>query len=40
MEVPSDAKPGQTIHLIGQVTDVAKPPLTRYVRVIVTVAAK
>src|SRR5262249_42638845 len=35
--VPADAKPGDTIHLIAQVTDGGKPPLTRYARVIVTV---
>jgi hypothetical protein len=36
-EIPKDAKPGETIHLIGQVTDEGKPPLTRYTRVIATV---
>jgi hypothetical protein len=35
--VPADAKPGDTIHLIANVTDSGKPPLTRYARVIVTV---
>lgn len=35
--VPADAKAGDTIHLIGEVTDSGKPPLTRYARVIVTV---
>jgi hypothetical protein len=35
--VPADAKPGDTIHLIAQVTDGGKPPLTRYARVIITV---
>jgi hypothetical protein len=35
--VPADAKAGDTIHLIGQVTDSGKPPLTRYARVIITV---
>ena len=35
--VPADAKPGDTIHLIADVTDAGKPPLTRYARVIVTV---
>ena len=35
--VPADAKPGDTIHLIAQVTDNGKPPLTRYARVIITV---
>ncbi len=38
--VPADAKPGDTIHLIAEVTDDGKPPLTRYARVIVTVRAK
>jgi hypothetical protein len=37
--VPADAKPGDTIHLIADVTDTGKPPLTRYARVIVTVKA-
>jgi hypothetical protein len=40
MQVPANAKPGETIHLIGEVTDSGKPPLTRYARVIVTVRAK
>ncbi len=34
--VPADAKPGQTIHVICEVTDDGTPPLTRYRRVIVT----
>jgi len=38
--VPADAKPGDTIHLIAEVTDDGKPPLTRYARVIVTVRPK
>jgi len=37
-QVPSDAKPGQTIHVILEGTDNGTPPLTRYQRVIVTVA--
>ncbi len=37
VQVPADAKAGETIHLIGEVTDAGKPPLTRYARVIVTV---
>lgn len=37
--VPPDAKPGDTIHLIAEVTDNGKPPLTRYARVILTVKA-
>jgi Protein of unknown function (DUF1593) len=35
--VPSDAKPGQTIHVILEATDNGTPPLTRYQRIIVTV---
>jgi len=37
-QVPSDAKPGQTIHVILEGTDNGAPPLTTYQRVIVTVA--
>jgi hypothetical protein len=37
--VPSNARPGQTIHLILEVEDSGTPPLTRYQRVIVTVSA-
>jgi hypothetical protein len=40
LQVPADAKPGDTIHLIAEVTDTGKPALTRYARVIVKVAAK
>ena len=29
-QIPADAKPGETIHLIAEVTDSGKPPLTRY----------
>ncbi|GAB2528630.1 DUF1593 domain-containing protein [Spirosoma aerophilum] len=36
--VPADAAPGQTIHLILEVTDAGTPTLTRYQRVIATVA--
>jgi len=36
-QVPTNAKAGNTIHLIAEVTDAGKPPLTRYARVIVTV---
>jgi Protein of unknown function (DUF1593) len=36
--VPSDAKPGQTISIILQGTDNGRFPLTRYDRVIITVA--
>ena len=35
--IPTDALPGQTIHIILEATDDGKPPLTRYQRVIVTV---
>ncbi|WP_395108148.1 nucleoside hydrolase-like domain-containing protein [Actinomadura sp. SCN-SB] len=37
--VPADAKPGDTIHLILQVSDNGTPKLTHYQRVVVTVAA-
>jgi len=36
--IPADAKPGQTIHLILEVTDNGTPALTRYQRVIVVVS--
>jgi hypothetical protein len=36
VQIPQDAAPGQTIHLIGQIIDSGKPPLTRYTRVIAT----
>jgi hypothetical protein len=36
--VPADALPGQTLHFICEVTDAGSPPLTRYRRVVVTVA--
>jgi hypothetical protein len=35
--VPADAKPGDTIHLILEVTDDGTPALKHYQRVIVTV---
>jgi hypothetical protein len=38
--IPADAKPGDTLHFIAEVTDSGKPPLTRYARAIVTVRAK
>jgi hypothetical protein len=38
--IPPDAKPGETLHFIAEVTDSGKPPITRYARVIVTVRAK
>ena len=37
-KVPDDARPGRTVHVICEVTDDGTPPLTRYRRVIVTVA--
>jgi hypothetical protein len=36
-KIPADVKPGDTIHIIGEVTDSGKPALTRYVRVIAKV---
>ena len=35
--VPDDAVPGDTIHVVAEVTDDGAPPLTRYQRVVVTV---
>lgn len=35
--VPADAKPGDTIHVVCEVTDDGAPPLTRYQRVVITV---
>jgi hypothetical protein len=37
VQVPADARPGQTIHVILEATDHGTPSLTRYQRVIVTV---
>jgi hypothetical protein len=37
VQIPANAAPGQTVHLIGEVTDSGKPSLTRYSRVIATV---
>jgi hypothetical protein len=39
-QIPTDAKPGETLHFIGEATDSGEPPITRYARVIVTVKAK
>ncbi|SMF65178.1 Protein of unknown function [Alteromonadaceae bacterium Bs31] len=36
--VPKEAKPGETIHIIAEVTDDGTPALTRYQRVLVTVS--
>ena len=38
--VPTDATPGQTIHVLIQVTDNGTPTLTSFQRVIVTVAPR
>jgi hypothetical protein len=38
--VPADALPGQTIHVIVEAVDDGTPSLTRYQRVVVTVASK
>ena len=37
LQVPADAAPGSTIHLILEATDDGTPALTRYQRVVVTV---
>jgi hypothetical protein len=37
VQIPGDARPGHTIHVILEATDSGTPPLTRYQRVIVTV---
>jgi hypothetical protein len=36
VEVPADARAGQTVHLILEATDNGAPPLTRYQRVVIT----
>jgi hypothetical protein len=38
LRIPADAAPGQTIHLILEATDRGTPALTRYQRIVVTVA--
>ena len=38
LRIPADATPGQTIHLILEATDSGTPALTRYQRIIITVA--
>ena len=38
MRVPADARPGQTIHLVVEAADDGAPALTRYQRVVVSVA--
>jgi hypothetical protein len=35
--VPADAKPGETLHVIAEVTDAGTPALTRYARFVLTV---
>ena len=35
--VPTDAKPGDTIHLILEATDDGEPQMNRYHRLIITV---
>ncbi|GJM36548.1 MAG: hypothetical protein DHS20C18_55490 [Saprospiraceae bacterium] len=37
LKVPADAKNGDTIHIVCEVTDKGSPPLTRYQRVILTI---
>jgi hypothetical protein len=38
VQIPADARPGETIHLILEASDNGAPSLTRYQRVVVTVA--
>jgi hypothetical protein len=38
LTVPAEAKAGETIHLICEVRDAGAPPLTRYQRVVLTIA--
>lgn len=38
VQIPADAAPGQTIHLVLEATDDGAPSLTRYRRVVITVA--
>ncbi len=38
LHIPVDAAPGQTIHMILEATDSGTPALTRYQRIIITVA--
>jgi hypothetical protein len=38
VQLPADAVPGQTIHVILEASDDGAPPLTRYQRVVVSVA--
>lgn len=36
-KVPNDAGPGNTIHIVCEVSDKGSPPLTRYQRVVITI---
>ena len=36
-EVPGDAEPGQTIHVVAEAADDGSPALTRYERFVVSV---
>jgi hypothetical protein len=40
VQIPADAQPGQTLHVILEATDNGTPSLTRYQRVIVTIRSK
>jgi hypothetical protein len=40
VQLPADARSGDTLHLIAEVADSGKPPITRYARVIITVRGK
>ncbi len=40
VEIPGDARPGQTIHVILEATDNGTPSLTRYQRVVFTIGSK
>jgi hypothetical protein len=37
LQIPTDAQPGQSLHVILEATDSGTPSLTRYQRVIVTI---
>lgn len=37
VQIPAEAKPGQTIHIVAEATDSGEPALTRYQRIILTV---
>jgi hypothetical protein len=39
LRIPSDAQPGQTIHVILEATDSGTPSLTRYQRVLLTISS-